>query len=468
MNESLDMFNFTELDKNNSDKLNQNILNKLIKYDFFEVDVKKDIFKFEYVGLLISNNTIIRVYPKYIDKNNYVVNDFKEILRVIKKFKKENGDLDFEIDNDENISFNIISIMIYLLEDYYENGVYNNFQRMLKVNGAGEINWDRTINDNYPIIDDNKPYYTELYTDYKINDIYDYFHLLHKCILTECAERLKEFDLLDVFDLADVKLSERSLEDFGDADFIASKIEKELFVQFNSQKQKILKYMRVYVSNKNMFSDKNSLILYGVHKYEHIWEDICAHVLDSKLKSDLTEINLPIPLKDEYSSYESIHDIIGTPKWILKDDKENIKNAEKNKLKLDLIVIENETFIILDAKYYNLIFEKDLKLSNQPGIQDIAKQYLYQLALNDFIKDQGFKYAANALLFPKYNDNIENKGIVKLDMFKDLEDMHDIQVIMLPAHELNRLYLSGDDKEKLNFKLKLLEKLNIKEIILND
>lgn len=455
MNNSLNIVNFTELENVDSKKLTHRVLDHLQKYKFFEFDNNNQKFRLEYVGLLISDNTLIRVYPKYIQNNKYSENDFKETLKVIKKFKKKNGDLDHEIDNNENISFNIISIMIYLLEDYYENGIYTNFQNLVKINGTGEINWDKTINNNYPIIENNKPYYTEIYTNYKINDIYDYFHLLHECILTECAKKLNDFDLLEVFDLAHVNLSEKSLEDFGDSDFIVAKIENELNVQFNSQKQKILKFMKSYVSNKNLFSDKNSLILYGVKKYEHIWEELCSDAFDSKLKTELDKLILPKPLNDKYKSFKSMHDIIGTPKWILNDENKE-KNAKLNKLKLDLIVIHNNTFIIFDAKYYDLIFEKKKKISGQPGIHDIAKQYLYQIALNEFIKDHCFEYIVNALLFPKYEGEIENKGIVKLDMFKCLNK---IQVIMLPANKLNKLYLCGDEKEKLEFKLDLLNKL---------
>ena len=270
MNDSPRALNFSELfeydESEIKEKLNERVISKLIqKYDFFEQN--DDKYKFKYVGLMIMDNVLIKVYPKYIPNNHFVENEFKEILRVIKKFKKENADLDYEIDTDENVSENIISMMIYLIEDYYENGVYSNYQKVLKINGIGEINWDKTINDNYPIIYENKPYYTDLYTDYKINDIYDYFHLLHECILTECSDILEKFGLLDLFDLTPLKLSERSVEDFGDADFIVGKIDKELYVQFNSQKQKILKFMKEYVSKKNIFSDKNSLILYGTTKY---------------------------------------------------------------------------------------------------------------------------------------------------------------------------------------------------------
>lgn len=443
MNDSLIVLNFSELFEYDEsvikEKLNERVISKLIqKYDFFEQN--KDKYKFKYVGLMIIDNVLIKVYPKYIPNNHYVENEFKEILRVIKKFKKENGELDYEIDSDDDVSVNILSMMIYLIEDYYQNGVYSNYQKLLKINGIGEINWDKTINDNYPIVYKNKPYYTDLYTDYKINDIYDYFHLLHKCIITECSEILKQFGLLDLFDLTPLKLSEKSIEDFGDADFIMSKIDKEIYVQFNSQKQKILKFMKAYVSKKNIFSDKNSLVLYGTTHYEHIWEKMCSIIFSNELQTKLLELNLIKPLKYKYKDYNSIYDVIEYPKWFLNDGS---KKKSEGKLKPDIITFNNYNFVILDAKYYDLIFEKEEKLGNYPGISDITKQYLYQLALDEFRKDHGYKNVQNALLFPKYEGEIENRGHVELEMFSKF-DLECIQVIMLPVHMINEKYLNNE------------------------
>lgn len=453
MNDSPSVVSFSELFEYDEsaikEKLNENIFNKLIqKYDFFEE--KNGKYKFKYVGLMIIEDVLIKVYPKYVPIDQYLEIEFKEILKVIKKCKKENADLDYEIDDADEVSNNILSMMIYLIEDYYENGIYSNYQKMLKINGMGEINWDKTINDNYPIIYENKPYYTDLYTAYKINDIYDYFHLLHKCILTECTKILEHFGLLDLFDLTPLKLSEKSIEDFGDTDFIVSKIEKELYVQFNSQKQKILNFMKVYVSKKNIFSDKNSLVLYGTTRYEQIWEKMCSKIFSNELKTELSELNLIKPLKYKYKDYNSIYDLIEYPKWFLND---GTKKKSEGKLRPDIITFKKYSFVILDAKYYDLIFEKEEELDNYPGVPDITKQYIYQLALDDFRKDHGYKNVENALLFPKHDGEIENVGHVELEMFSKF-DLECIQVIKLPAHWVNEKYLNNEtvDISKLNLK----------------
>ena len=57
-----------------------------------------------------------------------------------------------------------LAVILYLLNDYYEYGVYNNTEEILEVNGEGDILWNRTIDDGFAIIEDGRPYYTELIT----------------------------------------------------------------------------------------------------------------------------------------------------------------------------------------------------------------------------------------------------------------------------------------------------------------
>ena len=67
-------------------------------------------------------------------------------------------------------------------------------------------------------------------------------------------------------------------------------------------------------------------------------------------------------------------------------------------------------FGIYDAKYYNINFHKnssEYKVIGQPGVADVTKQYLYQLAYDDFIAKQGYKYVQN-MFFVLMNLEIKN------------------------------------------------------------
>ena len=183
--------------------------NKLIEYEIIKKD--DNTFKFNFVGVIIVDNYLINCYPKYIPNEDNIEDDFAQIIRVIKKYKSLNDEFNWENENLEDISFNKLSMMIFFLEDYYRNGIYTKIQNIREINGNSEIDWEKTINNIDPIIKDKKPYYGELYTKYKINDLYDYFRLLHECIITECSKLLEEAGLIELFDLTPIELSDKSL-----------------------------------------------------------------------------------------------------------------------------------------------------------------------------------------------------------------------------------------------------------------
>ena len=90
-------------------------------------------------------------------------------------------------------------------------------------------------------------------------------------------------------------------------------------------------------------------------------------------------------------------------------------------------------------------------MSGQPGLESITKQYLYELAYKEFIELHNFKEVKNGFLFPTYDSPVDNKGYVELKILSDL-GLKDIEVIMLPAREMNKLYLDNKkmDIERLN------------------
>ncbi|MBQ6100261.1 MAG: LlaJI family restriction endonuclease [Methanobrevibacter sp.] len=415
---------------------NQKVLDELLKYDI--VKFTNDSYQFNYVGVIIIENIVINVYPKYITSKDNIKEDFKQVINVIKKYNKSKDDLTYQNDELEDISYNRLSMMLFFLEDYFENGVYTNIQNILQTNGNGEIDWNKTVNDNVAIIQNKKPYYVELQTKYKINDLFDFFRLLHEYIITECSGYLQKAGLLELFDLTPVELSDKEFEDFGDADLILEKLEKELNVEFNTHKIKLLRSMHSYLSNKNAHTNENYLTLYGTSAYHEIWEEVCAKVFSDKLNKKLRDLTLPTKLNSKYSPNKELIKLIKKPKWYYKDIYP--KDAEGTFIP-DIVTFYNNEFIILDAKYYSLKFTQDV-LDGQPGLESVTKQYLYELAFREFIEFHDFKGVKNAFLFPTYSQVIENKGHVKLDILSNL-GLEDIQVIMLPVSLMNEYYLNN-------------------------
>jgi len=416
---------------------------KLLAYAI--INKEDEVYQFNFVGVIIIDNLVINVYPKYIPENKFRKSDFKQVLKVIKKYNSLHYDLDYQNDNLEDISYNQLSMMIFFIEDYFENGLYSNIQNILEVNGNGEIDWNRTINYTDPIIKDNKPYYVELYTKRKIDDLFDYFRLLHKYIITQCSKKLEKAGLIDLFDLTPVELSSKNLDDFGETREILENIEKELHIQFNTQKIRLLKSMHAYLSEENSFSNENYLTVYGTSTYHVIWEDICKKVFRDKLDKKLGELTLPVPLNEKYSQHDKLIDIIEKPIWHLKEG-----DFKVDTFRPDLITLWRDYFVIFDAKYYKLKFTPNLE--KQPGLSDVTKQYLYQLAYQDFIDLHDFNGVKNAFLMPTYDNEIDNKGYVEIKILHDLK-LENIQVIMLPAREMNQLYLDNGKILISRFKL---------------
>ena len=93
------------------------------------------------------------------------------------------------------------------------------------------------------------------------------------------------------------------------------------------------------------------------------------------------------------------------------------------------------SFLLGDRKicYNNMVFNEKM-LKNQPGIESITKQYLYQLAYNDFLDDCGLTEVRNCFLMPTVGEKIINKGYVELGMIQ-LFDLNPIEVRLLPAEK---------------------------------
>ena len=108
----------------------------------------------------------------------------------------------------------------------------------------------------------------------------------------------------------------------------------------------------------------------------------------------------------------------------------------------DLIAITQNQFVIFDAKYYTAQLEPNKIPRGQPGIESITKQYLYQLAYQQFINDHGISCVKNCFLMPTENKDISNMGEVSMKMLSGL-GLQNIQVRLLPAELVYDYYLAG-------------------------
>ena len=389
-------------------------------------------------------------YYKLID------NEVGVVLKVLEKYNSKEQIIRMYNDTSDSSAFNMLAVMLFLLQDYFEYGAYTNTQDIIESNGSGDILWDKTINETFTLLSNNRPYYPVLLTMKRVNDDFDFFKRLHECILTRCTEELRDADLLDLFDIMGVDISDEHIEDFGDKEYVLERIAKELNAQFNTRKQLLLKTLYAYIANSSALDDLDCFSMFGTNSFNLVWEKVCAEVMDNQLQKPIGGLRLPVPLAEQYRDmrHKKLIDLIDKPQWsgTAPNSELFVKQAEDTLIP-DLISIVNVDgnyqFVIFDAKYYNIQLEHNKKLRGQPGIESITKQYLYQLAYQPFVEAHQIGAVRNCFLMPTSSAEIVEKGTASLSMLSEL-GLQDIQVRLLPAEMMYRHYI---DNTKLDLQL---------------
>lgn len=170
-------------------------------------------------------------------------------------------------------------------------------------------------------------------------------------------------------------------------------------------KQNLLKTIYTYIANDKTDKDDISYSLYGTNSFNLVWEKVCAENFRSVLDTAIVDLPLYKEKTNKTETKETtLRDVIKTPRW-RKSEYPMVKDPKVETLKPDLVCIypvddeqKDYCFGIYDAKYYCIDYQvKDnkAKISGQPGVGDVTKQYLYQLAFDDFIVKQGYRYVQN-------------------------------------------------------------------------
>lgn len=403
-------------------------------------DANEFLYIFTFVGIVVVAGRVLKCYPKYLQSASEPRSELRQILKVLEKYNSREQIIRMHSGSSDSQSFNLLAVLLFLLQDYYENGVYCNTEKITETNGSGEILWDRTVNDTFPVLLHNRPWYISLKTRKKITNEQDYFKRLHECILTLASKELKSADLLELFDISEIELSDESLDNFGDQEYVLYQLEKELATQFNTRRQLVLSALYSYISHSSSLYDNDCLSLFGTNNFNLVWEAVCADILDNKLQARLGSLKMAVPLQPEYDRRQKLIDLIEKPLWTFTGKTAN------DTLIPDLVTIaevnQEYLFIIFDAKYYNARLEPETVPKGQPGIESITKQYLYQLAFRQFISDHRFSAVKNCFLMPSESDTVIDKGEVSLQMLASL-GLQDISVRLLPASLAYECYLTG-------------------------
>ncbi|MGL5411066.1 MAG: LlaJI family restriction endonuclease [Cetobacterium sp.] len=429
----LELFDLTRIfNLENNQEINFLIENKIL------ILKNLNIGYFKFVGIITLSNKTIIVYPKYkynfsLDKNK---NDYLKLL--FKSFEKYSKNSNYFLEkefNDSNEYFNLFSLYKNLINDYIENGLYENEKNIHTLCGDGEIDWDKTIDelDNHFNRRGN-PIYLDYYTHDIEEEQENYIRSIQKNLLTKAGEYFEQFK--------EIGLEENSFdfhfdgEILGDEEHQIYKIDLELRNVFSERKIYLLQLMRIILKRDIQGNDfiKN---IYGTKFFHSVWESIC---------------------QDVFGHQKDLKEIIEKPLWVPESGKSLYKNFGGTFV--PDIVFKNDKkdeLHIYDAKYYETDFDENGRVSDvKPGIGDISKQFLYEecfrIHYNQPEKEkklEQIKTYRNAFLFPV--DSLEGTdrkkiGKVTFNIFKEKK----IELFKLETSMMYKNYINNR-KIKLEF-----------------
>lgn len=441
-------------------------------------------FVFCFVGIACAENCVLKCLPKYIEhgvdgnsfeENPAIVPHFKKVLKAIQKYNGEKSETVYLCNGmEQKESFNRLAIEIYLLEDYFAHGLYINEHETIESNGEGEIDWNRTIGETFAFVRNEKPYYVDVRTCEFRDDFHDFFRLLHECVLTKCSRELQEIGVLDLFDISPAELCNREFSDFGGIGYIKNRLDTEIKNQFIVRKQNLLKTMLVFLDEAGSEKIEESFCFYGTNAFNMVWENACSEIFDDVKKEKIASLERRgiLDFKNHARNPKSMKDcdtlesLIEKAKWEFNG---NVVEPSET-LRPDIIAIRGGVFYILDGKYYVPKYEKD-KISNQPGIQDVVKQFAYHKAFHHFLQLSSFEKVANAFLlpqtFPNDGEHARSAGQVQLRLMQSfaMETLCPISLVELNPDFVFEQYLQG---KKISAELEKIETKPIPKITLSE
>ncbi len=438
---SLSLMNIVKKLSKDTSKVELEELLDIESLEELNAQMESDMYVFKYVGILMVGEICLILYPKYSDRYlSDETNDFKmlkQIVSVIRKYQSKEQKIG--LGEGINLSnFNLLSITLELLNSYYEHGLYQNDRQIIEDNGDGEILWEKTINENTAYFSNGVPVYLDTFTINQESNEQDFFRRLHAFIITEACNRLK--DILGILDIECLNLTSEKIESFGSMEFIVYRLNQELSNQFITHKQNILKLMKRYIEEDSSKNVSDTISFVGTNSFNLVWEDVCSVVMDDCINKSIKELGLSYSKNKKQSAL--VADVIAKPMW--KHNESGKVHKAKKTLVPDIITIKGNQLSIYDAKYYKIKLD-DKEVKNQPGVGDITKQYLYELAFKEFAQENELSINANAFLMPTDGDKEIRLGTASMEIFHALGEvnLHDIEVILKPCEEMYRKYLNS-------------------------
>jgi len=420
-----DVVYYFELEPYNQEEIifeiGQEFLDELLKKGICRIG-KKGV-SFNFVGASFYKSDTIFVLPKYLSKDligeerDRKIGEVLQIFRLYMNSTTKNLEEEFLVSDIETEYVSDFIVADNILTHYSKHGYYQKLDEEIVLNGNGIIEWEKTINEINPFFSKGRPYYLNTYNSIKVSDSNSIIREMHKWAVNFCNNK---YGIILGYKNLPLENSVSDISQLGSEKFLLEILKREISQTYIDRDIQLLKSLITLITRISTFSRVNKLMLYGTRSFELVWEDICSFIFSNEVENFKSEIEKPT--------------------WINATDTSNfVKDNEKDTLKPDIIKTytkdSNDYFIILDAKYYLTRYDGK-NIFDNPGVNDIAKQQLYEKAF----RHKGNKVFRNVFLFPKQNQKELFKpfGYAKLEFIST----NPIHLIYVSVEKAYAMYLS--------------------------
>lgn len=308
---------------------------------------ENNFYRCEISGLSMFNNLWYIFFPKgyKISENKNIENENgKYLFNAINKYRNNIQLHEEEKDwlGEKEGMVENRAVYEWIINDYRKNGLYLETIEKKEINGYGKIDWNRTIKNKLPIIQNEQYIYTELITKNNSMQFDDYIRKIHNNILYDCLKKMSW-----LYDL-DIDIEKYPLNIDLEQQIVI--LEKKLNLIFKEREIQLIQCLLTILKGKINGNESYELV---TPYFYFIWEDM---------------------LKETFGHNNKIAKNIPKPYWEINHEKKYSRQIP------DILIKKNKDLIIIDAKYYSIQNRNEKKY---PGWESIVKQLFYYLSLKD-------------------------------------------------------------------------------------
>ncbi|WP_239734764.1 LlaJI family restriction endonuclease [Mammaliicoccus sp. G-M28] len=323
----------------------KNIPNEFIDSGYFNLNKDKTVTS-KVCGISITNNQTYLFLPKGVNKNLGSDRKLKLARKVFKSLLKYKDTIRLSHEENEwlgkeNSEIESIDNIGWLINDYFNHGLYKEEYKKEENNGNGRIDWARTIKLKLPIVNNSEFLYLDLITNKNQINNNSIISAIHNNIIFECCNNFGW--------LYDKKANINKIDLHLTIEEQIIVLKRNLRETFSGYQVDLLQKMIIYLEVvKNGSIEFNLLTPY----YYYIWE---------------------VMIKNAMKHNDKLQNYVPKPYWDINGE------IYKTKQIPDVLIDKGTNLIIIDAKYYSIITNEVRKF---PGWESVVKQMYYNLSLN--------------------------------------------------------------------------------------